>query len=86
MTANRRNQNRMVITSFMLRFVRETDEAEEILEQPDSIPEPEIEAEDNHLNKKPGWRGVVKHIQSGEEHHFSTLLEAETFIRKYIED
>jgi hypothetical protein len=86
MTANRRNQNRLVITSFMLRFVREADEAEEILESPASVSETEHELEDTQLNKKPGWRGVVKHIQSGEEHHFSTLLEAETFIRKYIED
>ena len=32
------------------------------------------------------WRGVVTHIQSGAEQHFSSLAEAENFIKKYIED
>ncbi len=76
MAANQ--QNRKVITSFMLRFVRET--------------EVEVENSGTYVTaapsgaNPPGWRGVIKHIQSGAEQHFTTLVEAETFMKKYIEE
>ena len=86
MAANPQNHPRRVITSFMLRFVREADEspAETII--------PPLPAEIGPLGPdlvgRPGsnWRGVVKHIQSGAEQHFTTMAEAENFIKKYIED
>lgn len=74
MAANQQRQNRRVITSFMLRFVREAEE----------LPGDEAEIEEPPGGSK--WRGVVKHIQSGAEQHFSTLAEAESFIKKYIDE
>lgn len=86
MAANPQNHPRRVITSFMLRFVREAEESPvETIVPP--LPA-EIDRLDPDLAGRPGsnWRGVVKHIQSGAEQHFSTMAEAENFIKKYIED
>ncbi|HEX2914573.1 MAG TPA: hypothetical protein VH186_27475 [Chloroflexia bacterium] len=86
MAANQQRQHRRVITSFMLRFIHEAEVSEAEI-NPEIAPE---ETESDGL--APGeslassWRGVVKHIQSGAEQHFTTLAEAETFIKKYIED
>ena len=83
MATERPKQNRRVITSFMLRFVYEEEEiaGELTLALPEASTETTGEDEDN-----PGWRGVVKHIQSGAEHHFTTFAEAEAFIKKYIKE
>ena len=75
-------QNRKVITSFMLRFVREAKIDEDISDLPDI---PEENPRLNEDNSAPAWRGVIKHIQSGAEQHFTTLAEAESFMKKYIE-
>lgn len=75
-------QNRKVITSFMLRFVREAKLDEEI---PDSLDTSEETPHTNGDNAAAPWRGVIKHIQSGAEQHFTTLAEAESFMKKYIE-
>ncbi len=96
MAANPQNHPRRVITSFMLRFIREAEEitAEvsmqtstqtQTLAPPDP---PEITpVESDPTGRAAGtWRGVVKHIQSGAEQHFSSMAEAENFIKKYIED
>ncbi len=86
MAANPQNHPRRVITSFMLRFVREAEET------PVEIVVPPLPSEIGQLEPDlagragASWRGVVKHIQSGAEQHFSTMAEAENFIKKYIED
>ncbi|MDB5081782.1 MAG: hypothetical protein JWP00_3706 [Chloroflexi bacterium] len=84
MAANPQNNSRRVITSFMLRFVREADDTPVTLIVPPTPDEPV----DPELASRNGaaWRGVVKHIQSGAEQHFSTMAEAENFMKKYIED
>jgi hypothetical protein len=83
MAGERQKQSRRIITSFMLRFVQEAEDGDEEglpeLDRPEQI---EPAAENNRLA---GWRGVIKHIQSGAEHHFTTLSEAENFIKSYIE-
>jgi hypothetical protein len=77
MSANRQKPNRKVIVSFMLRFVGETE---------DDAPELALaEPAQNGEALSGSWRGVVKHIQSGAEHHFTTLAEAEDFMLKYLE-
>jgi hypothetical protein len=78
MSTNPRRQNRLVISSFMLRFVHEA-ETEPLAEELEAVIE-----EQQEETVPVSWRGVVKHIQSGEEHHFTTLAEAESFIKKYI--
>ena len=98
MAANPQSHPRRVITSFMLRFIREADETQaeaplqastqtETIALPDP---PEIRLVESDLAGRTAttstWRGVVKHIQSGAEQHFSSLAEAENFIKKYIED
>ncbi len=70
---------RREIVSFMLRFVREAEE--ELLLTPATA-----EQATPASNQAQSWRGVVKHIQSGTEHHFTTLDEAESFIKKFIEN
>jgi hypothetical protein len=75
-------QNRKVITSFMLRFVREAKINEDI---PDLPGIPEETSLSNEEDTTSAWRGVIKHIQSGAEQHFTTLAEAESFMKKYIE-
>ncbi len=77
MATNQSKQNRRVITSFMLRFVRETEAAPELS---DLTPAP------GPVESPPdAWRGVVKHIQSGAEQHFTSMEEAQSFINKYIQ-
>lgn len=82
MAAERQKQTRRVITSFMLRFVHEAEVGENELEEPDETETDWITPE---VGRSASWRGVVKHIQSGAEHHFTSLAEAESFIKKYIE-
>lgn len=108
MAANPQNHHRRVITSFMLRFIREAEEipaegpAQTTVQIPGQVstqtpvsPQspvlsvaPEIPPVENDPAGRTAsnWRGVVKHIQSGAEQHFSSLAEAENFIKKYIED
>ena len=116
MAAKPQNHHRRVITSFMLRFIREAEEipaegpiqgpAQGPVQTPVQIPgqaatqppvppqspvlpvPPEIPPVENDPAGRAAsnWRGVVKHIQSGAEQHFSSLAEAENFIKKYIED
>ncbi len=85
MATERQKQTRRVVTSFMLRFVYE---AEVDPELPDESAEPEENQPGLNVdeNSTGGWRGVVKHIQSGAEHHFMTLAEAEAFIKRYIKE
>lgn len=73
-------QNRKIITSFMLRFVYEEEAGSEL--SPTPVPIPGDGTPEDESN--PGWRGVVKHIQSGAEHHFTSFAEAEAFIKKYV--
>lgn len=54
------------ITSFVLRFVRETTDATT------DPPQPE-------------WRGVIKHVQTNEEQHFTRLADAIAFIGHYVD-
>ncbi len=75
---------RKLITSFMLRFVREA-EAEEVNSALADEAGANIATIELDLKAAPGWRGVIKHIQSGAEQHFTTLDEAESFMKKYIE-
>ncbi|NWJ45633.1 MAG: hypothetical protein HXX08_07120 [Chloroflexi bacterium] len=71
------NRHRVVISSFMLRFVHEVEE-----ETKAAIDKEQAEGESEVLQS--AWRGIIKHIQSGEEHHFTTLDDAESFIKKFI--
>lgn len=80
MAANQ--QHRKVITSFMLRFVSEAKIDEDIPGLPGISSETPLPEENNSASN---WRGVIKHIQSGAEQHFTTLAEAESFMKKYIE-
>ena len=86
MAANPQNHPRRVITSFMLRFVREAEEPPVEIAVPPLPAETDLPDPDLLGRVGPNWRGVVKHIQSGAEQHFSTMAEAENFIKKYIED
>jgi hypothetical protein len=86
MAANPQNPPRRVITSFMLRFVREAEESPVEIVIPPLPAELDQDAPDSGGRTGTTWRGVVKHIQSGAEQHFSTMAEAENFIKKYIED
>ena len=83
MATERPKQNRRVITSFMLRFVYEEEETGAELTPALLEASPESDGEDGDNTS---WRGVVKHIQSGAEHHFTTFAEAEAFIKKYIKE
>lgn len=84
MAANPQNYPRRVITSFTLRFMREAEEF------PVEIVVPPLPAEmvplEPDLAGRTGaaWRGVVKHIQSGAEQPFSSMTEAENFIKNTL--
>lgn len=71
----RSKTGRRVVTSFVVRFVSESGQIEL---EPETPLQPE---QDERLN---GWRGVIQHIQTGSELHFSRLEEAEAFMLKHL--
>ncbi len=58
------------LTSFVLRFV---------FDQP-----PEV-AESASAPVVQTWHGVIRHVQTNQERHFTRWAEAEAFIAQYIE-
>ncbi len=58
------------LTSFVLRFV--FDQSPEVAE---SASAPAVQA----------WHGVIRHVQTNQERHFTRWAEAEAFIAQYIE-
>ncbi len=60
---------RATIASFVLRFTRESES------------EP---ADTQHPHDRP-WRGVIRHVQTSEEIHFARVVDALSFIARYVD-
>jgi hypothetical protein len=73
-------QKHKVITSFILRFITE-EEASPTGNTADFF----VSKSESSVNNSE-WRGLIQHIQSGAEGHFTSFAEVQAFIQKFIEN